>query len=277
MKRFLKNIKGSRFWERVLAIMMMVVVTATLIPANLASVLYNRAEGDVSVIDINTLGVLYAVSGDETIEEIKDLKGKTVAYASGTSSETILVNTLTKAGLTMNDITPMDMDPSAVVTAMMSKGVDACAIWSPQSLTILAEAEGATKLTDNMTFADTSVSLASWIAMPNYLEENKDVVVRFLRALFKGMDYAADDHYDEVAKWVSDLLAVDYDSIYAERGVAEWFTGKDVAAGIADGSIKAYYELQQEMMVKNEAITAEEKCPVEDYVHFDLMTEASNY
>ena len=35
MKRFLKNIKGSRFWERVLAIMMMVVVTATLIPANL--------------------------------------------------------------------------------------------------------------------------------------------------------------------------------------------------------------------------------------------------
>ena len=26
-----------------------------------------------------------------------------------------------------------------------------------------------------------------------------------------------------------------------------------------------------------EAITAEEKCPVEDYVHFDLMTEASNY
>ena len=50
-----------------------------------------------------------------------------------------------------------------------------------------------------------------------------------------------------------------------------------MAAGIADGSIKAYYELQQEMMVKNEAITAEEKCPVEDYVHFDLMTEASNY
>ena len=36
-----------------------------LIPANMASVLYNRAEGDVSVIDINTLGVLYAVSGKD--------------------------------------------------------------------------------------------------------------------------------------------------------------------------------------------------------------------
>ncbi len=234
-------------------------------------------QGRASIIALSHVSNGDAVIGGPNVKTIEDLKGKTVAYASGTSSETILVNTLTKAGLTMNDITPMDMDPSAVVTAMMSKGVDACAIWSPQSLTILAEAEGATKLTDNMTFADTSVSLASWIAMPNYLEENKDVVVRFLRALFKGMDYAADDHYDEVAKWVSDLLAVDYDSIYAERGVAEWFTGKDVAAGIADGSIKAYYELQQEMMVKNEAITAEEKCPVEDYVHFDLMTEASNY
>ena len=221
-------------------------------------------QGRASIIALSHVSNGDAVIGGPNVKTIEDLKGKTVAYASGTSSETILVNTLTKAGLTMNDITPMDMDPSAVVTAMMSKGVDACAIWSPQSLTILAEAEGATKLTDNMTFADTSVSLASWIAMPNYLEENKDVVVRFLRALFKGMDYAADDHYDEVAKWVSDLLAVDYDSIYAERGVAEWVTGKVVADGIADRSIKDYYELQQVIIVRNQDINADDKRPVDD-------------
>ena len=33
-----------------------------LVPANVASVLYNKTEGGVTVIDINTLGVLYMVS-----------------------------------------------------------------------------------------------------------------------------------------------------------------------------------------------------------------------
>ena len=38
-----------------------------LVPANLASVLYNKTEGGVMVIDINTLGVLYCVTGDGLI------------------------------------------------------------------------------------------------------------------------------------------------------------------------------------------------------------------
>lgn len=53
-----------------------------LVPANVASVLYNKTEGQISVIDINTLGVLYMVSGDSTISEIADLKGKTI-YLTG--------------------------------------------------------------------------------------------------------------------------------------------------------------------------------------------------
>lgn len=234
-------------------------------------------QGRATILALSHVSNGDAVIGGPDVKTPEDLRGKTVAYSSGTSSETILLNTLNKAGLTMNDITAMDMDAAAVVTAMLSKGVDACAIWSPQSLTILSELEGSTKLTDNMTFSDTSVSLASWIAMPNYLEDNRDVVIRFLRALFKGMDYAADGNYEEVAQWVADQLAVDYDSVYQQRGDAEWFTGKDVADGVADGSVKAYYELQQQMMVSNEAIAADEACPVEDYVHFDLMTEAANY
>lgn len=53
-----------------------------MVPANVASVLYNKTNGAISVIDINTLGVLYIVSGDESIKSIQDLKGKTV-YMTG--------------------------------------------------------------------------------------------------------------------------------------------------------------------------------------------------
>lgn len=53
------------------------------VPANLASVLYNKTEGAVDVLAVNTLGVLYIVeNGGETVNTISDLKGKTV-YASG--------------------------------------------------------------------------------------------------------------------------------------------------------------------------------------------------
>lgn len=52
------------------------------VPANLASVLFNKTEGKVQVLAINTLGVLYIVENGETINSVADLKGKTI-YASG--------------------------------------------------------------------------------------------------------------------------------------------------------------------------------------------------
>lgn len=52
------------------------------VPANLASVLYNNTEGEVKVLAINTLGVLYIVENGESIKSISDLKGKTI-YTSG--------------------------------------------------------------------------------------------------------------------------------------------------------------------------------------------------
>lgn len=52
------------------------------IPANIASVLYNNTEGQVQVLAINTLGVLYIVDMDDSVQSAEDLKGKTI-YASG--------------------------------------------------------------------------------------------------------------------------------------------------------------------------------------------------
>jgi NitT/TauT family transport system substrate-binding protein len=63
-----------------------------------------------------------ALIGGEGITKVEDLKGKKVAYSSGSSSEDILVNSLTKYGMTMDDIQAFDMDASAIVTAMLSGG-----------------------------------------------------------------------------------------------------------------------------------------------------------
>ena len=52
------------------------------IPGNLASVLYNRTNGAIEVLGINTLGVLYIVENGDSIHSVEDLRGRTI-YASG--------------------------------------------------------------------------------------------------------------------------------------------------------------------------------------------------
>ena len=52
------------------------------VPANLASVLYNKTEGSIQALAINTLGVIYIVENGDTVHSVEDLRGKTI-YASG--------------------------------------------------------------------------------------------------------------------------------------------------------------------------------------------------
>ena len=59
-----------------------------LIPANAAAALYQKTKGGITVLDINTLGVLYCVTGDPAITSVKDLAGKTVLMTGqGTTPE----------------------------------------------------------------------------------------------------------------------------------------------------------------------------------------------
>ena len=76
-----------------------------LLPANVAAVAYNKTNHGVSAIDINTLGVLYCVTGDESVKSVKDLAGKTVlSTGQGASPEYVLNYLLEKNGVTDCDV-----------------------------------------------------------------------------------------------------------------------------------------------------------------------------
>ena len=76
-------------------------IDIALVPANLASVLYNKTEGGVTAIDINTLGVLYCVTGDTSITSVKDLSGKKViTTGQGATPEYSLRYLLDQNGIT---------------------------------------------------------------------------------------------------------------------------------------------------------------------------------
>lgn len=48
------------------------------LPTNAASVVYNKTQGGVKVLALNTLGVLYVVENGNTVTSLEDLEGKTI-------------------------------------------------------------------------------------------------------------------------------------------------------------------------------------------------------
>ena len=70
------------------------------VPANLASVLYNKTEGQIITLAVNTLGVLYIVEKGESISSVADLKGKSiVASGKGSTPEYTLRYLLSENGI----------------------------------------------------------------------------------------------------------------------------------------------------------------------------------
>ncbi len=73
------------------------------LPTNVAAVLNKKTEGGVQLLAVNTLGVIYLMSNDDTITSIADLKGKTILSAGqGTTTEFVLNYLLAENELTLD-------------------------------------------------------------------------------------------------------------------------------------------------------------------------------
>ena len=231
-------------------------------------------QGRADVICFAQLSNADAVIGntDKGVNTVEDLKGKKVAYSSGTSSEEILKATLGKANLTLDDIEAVEMDASAITTAMVSGKVDACATWSPNTLTIYNElGDKAVELGANKDFTDTNVSVSSFIAMPDKVENNRDQVIRFVEAMYAGSDFRNTD-FDQNCQYAADLTGLSIDSMTGSKLDAEWVDAATIHELANNGEMLKYYEIQQKNFLESGAV--EEEVPVENYVHFDIMNEA---
>lgn len=112
--------------DEILPLMIKGEMDIALLPANVASVLYNKTNGGISVIDINTLGVLYMVSGDSSIDEITDLKDKTIYLTGkGTTPDYVLHYILTENGFTESDYTLEYKSEATEVAAVLAENPDA--------------------------------------------------------------------------------------------------------------------------------------------------------
>lgn len=77
-------------------------IDAAALPANLAAVLYQKMQGQIVVLNVNTLGVLYIAERGDTVHSVADLKGRTIYSAGKGSTPEYALNYI----LTANDLTP---------------------------------------------------------------------------------------------------------------------------------------------------------------------------
>lgn len=159
-----------------------------LVPANLAAVLYNKqTDKGVTVIDVNTLGVLYCVTGDESIGSVGDLAGKTVYLTGqGTTPEYSLRYLLDRFGVT--DCTLEFKSEASEVAAVLASDPQAIGVL-PQPFATVAQAQNeALREAFYLSDAWDEVSDGSrfitgvTIVRNDFLAENPEAVGRFLEA-----------------------------------------------------------------------------------------------
>ena len=106
---------------------------AAMLPANVASVLYNQSGGKVQVAAVNTLGVLYIVEAGNAIQSIEDLRGKTLyATGKGQTPEYVLNYILRENGLDPDTDLTIEYKSEATEVAALLKNTPGAVALLPQ-------------------------------------------------------------------------------------------------------------------------------------------------
>ena len=177
------------------------------VPANLAAVLYNKTEGEIEVLAVNTLGVLYIVENGESVQSIADLKGQTiVAAGKGSTPEYVLRYLLTQNGIDPdNDVTiDWKSEHSECVAALASGQASVALLPQPFVTVAQSKIEGlrmALDLNAEWDALDNGSALITGVIVARraVVEENPAAVNEFLKKYAASVDWVNANTADAAA------------------------------------------------------------------------------
>ena len=172
------------------------------VATNLAATLYNKTSGGVTVLAVNTLGVLSMLSNGQEAAAVSDLKGKTIyAPGQGANPEYILRYVLRGNGL----------DPDKDVTLrFVGEGSELLTVWQsdpeavilapqPVATSILMQNENAktlfdmTEEWDKIAGGDSTLMMGCVIVRNEFLQANPGAVELFLQEYAASIEKARSD------------------------------------------------------------------------------------
>ncbi|MBR1669758.1 MAG: ABC transporter substrate-binding protein [Butyrivibrio sp.] len=169
-----------------------------LVPSNVACVMNSKVEGGVSVIDINTLGVLYCVTADDSITSVSDLTGKTIyATGQGATPEYTIRYLLQENGITDAELT-FKSEPTEIVSIFGEDKSAVAILPQPFVTAALAQNESlkaAFSLDDEWAKVNPACKIVTGVTVVTnaFLSEHKAAVDSFIAAHKKSADEALSD------------------------------------------------------------------------------------
>ena len=167
------------------------------IPTNLAATLYNRTDGGIKLLALNTLGVLHILENGDTVNSLADLEGRTLyATGQGSNPEYVLNYLLEANGLDPAADVDIQWLASEELTARMASGdIDLCMLPVPAATTVMmqnSDVRDAIDLNDAWTEsgAQGTFTMGCLVARTEWLEDNSELVPGILEEYAASIDYA---------------------------------------------------------------------------------------
>ena len=216
------------------------------IPTNLAATLYNRTDGGIKLLALNTLGVLHILENGDTVNSLADLEGRTLyATGQGSNPEYVLNYLLEANGLDPAADVDIQWLASEELTARMASGdIDLCMLPVPAATTVMmqnSDVRDAIDLNDAWTEsgAQGTFTMGCLVARTEWLEDNSELVPGILEEYAASIDYA-NSNPEEAAALIEQYGIVPKAAV-AQAAIPQanmvCITGEDMK-GIAD-----YYQV----------------------------------
>jgi len=179
-------------------------VTVAAVPTNLAAVLYNKTEGNIRMLAVNTLGVLHIVADkSENISSLADLKGKTlVTSGKGTVPEYVLNYLLEANGLTPDEDITIEYRSEHSEVATLAITGDAKIVLLPQPFVTIVTGKNpnielSVDLTDEwkkVAPAGSELAMGCLISTADFAETYPQEVEKLLTAYEESINWVNTEH-----------------------------------------------------------------------------------
>ena len=172
------------------------------VPANLASVLYNKTQGEVKLLSIISRSMLYLLENGETIQSPADLEGKTIVMAGQGSTPEYVLNYV----LSQNDVNAtveFKSEHAEVISLAASGMADVIVVPEPNVTSLQMKAPHfrvALNLGDCFDeaakaagYENAKLSMSAVVVRSSLLESNPEAVSAFLSQLEESILWATNE------------------------------------------------------------------------------------
>ena len=166
------------------------------LPTNAISSLYNKTEGKIVVLGVNTMGVLYILENGDSIFDITDLEGKTIlASGKGSTAESVLNYLL--AENQVNAEIYWATEHTEAATLALTGEYDIVMLPEPFVTNVMSKSENfrvALDLSEEWNVLTGEVLTMGGIAVrKEFLEQNPEAVAEFIKDYGMSIDFTNSD------------------------------------------------------------------------------------